>query len=154
MIGADVQPEHASTHPQWVVITATALITFHREPDKADGAARGGKWGDARVTDKGTRKRTGVSRRGSEGRGERRRDTLPDKWRRRRLNVCCFEGMLRKQARSRGRIPHNTLYAATSAWELGEAPLWMGGEGWWGCKRGEARLVFFWLKDRMWIPNQ
>lgn len=43
MIGADVQPEHASTLPQWVVITATALITFHRELDKADGAARGRK---------------------------------------------------------------------------------------------------------------
>lgn len=128
MIGADAQPERASTLPQRVVITATALITFHGEPDKADRAARGGKWGDARVTDEGTQKRTGASGRGREGRGERRRDTLPDK-QRRRLDVCCSEGMLRKQARSRGRIPHNTLYATTSAWEPGEMQLWMGGRG-------------------------
>lgn len=43
MIGADAQPGYASTVPQWVVIAATALITFRREPDKADRAARGGK---------------------------------------------------------------------------------------------------------------
>lgn len=42
------------------------------------------------------------------GRGERRGDALPGK-QRGRLDVCCLEGMLRKQARSRGRIPHNTL---------------------------------------------
>lgn len=63
---------------------------------------------------RGDAKEDGSVRERKVGRGGRRRDALPDK-QRRRLDVCCFEGMLRKQARSRGRIPHNTLYAATSA---------------------------------------
>lgn len=116
MIRADTQPEHASTLPRWVVITATALVTFQRDRTRLTE----GEKDEMRRSENDRREEVeGTECQKEKDMGEGRRDILPDKQRRRR-DVCCAEEMLRKfflkkGARSRACILHNVLYAVISA---------------------------------------